>query len=80
MEVLNRMTRRGVYASGTSRGKKRLQGVASMEAHAPVRKEYCRPEIEDLGSLHELTAAGGPKFGTDSAYVPGNPATPFGVS
>jgi hypothetical protein len=51
-----------------------------MDVQAPVRKEYCRPEIEDLGLLHELTAAGGPQFGTDSAYVPGNPNSPFGVS
>jgi hypothetical protein len=45
-----------------------------------VRKQYCRPEIEDLGSLHELTAAGGPQFATDSAYVPGDPNTQFGHS
>jgi hypothetical protein len=50
-----------------------------MDVHAPVRKEYCRPEIEDLGSLHELTAAGGPTFGADSAYVSGN-AGSFGTS
>ena len=52
-----------------------------MDVHAPVRKDYCRPEIEDLGSLHELTAAGGPHFGADSAYVSGSPGSaPFGVS
>lgn len=48
---------------------------------APVRKQYRRPEIEDLGSLHDLTASGGPNFGVDSAYVSGSPTSPpFGVS
>jgi hypothetical protein len=47
---------------------------------ATVRKEYCRPEIEDLGSLQELTAAGGPNFNVDSAYVSGSPGAGFGVS
>jgi hypothetical protein len=46
---------------------------------ATVRKEYCRPEIEDLGSLQELTAAGGPSFGVDSAAYSGGGFV-FGVS
>ena len=40
------------------------------------RAPYSRPVIEDLGSLRELTAAGGPNFGVDSSYSGGN----FGVS
>jgi hypothetical protein len=50
-----------------------------MNEHTPIREQYERPEIEDLGSLRELTAAGGPAFNTDSAYVPGDPLT-FGAS
>jgi hypothetical protein len=42
------------------------------------RAPYARPVIEDLGSLRELTAAGGPTVGIDSAYN-GTIAT-FGVS
>jgi hypothetical protein len=76
MEVLSERPRGDVYASGGARNS--LRGVASMEAHAPVRKEYCRPEIEDLGSLQELTAAGGPNFGVDSAAY--NNGGVFGVS
>ena len=45
-----------------------------MDVQAPVRKEYGRPEIEDLGSLQELTAGGGAKLGIDSAaYASGSP-------
>lgn len=51
-----------------------------MDVDVVVRKEYSRPEIEDLGSLHELTAAGGPNFNVDSAYVHGDPSAGFGVS
>jgi hypothetical protein len=53
-----------------------------MDEHASLpkgeRAPYARPVIEDLGSLRELTAAGGPTFGFDSAYVSGSSA--FGVS
>jgi hypothetical protein len=42
------------------------------------RVPYTRPVIEDLGSLQELTAAGGPTFGVDSSYN-GTIGT-FGVS
>ena len=55
-------------------------GGTSMDVNEAVRKEYCRPEIEDLGSLQELTAAGGPNFNVDSAYVHGSPGAGFGVS
>ncbi|MGI8801077.1 MAG: lasso RiPP family leader peptide-containing protein [Solirubrobacteraceae bacterium] len=45
----------------------------------PSRAPYSKPVLEDLGSLPELTAAGGPNFGVDSAYVGGNFGS-FGVS
>ncbi|HWC85952.1 MAG TPA: lasso RiPP family leader peptide-containing protein [Solirubrobacteraceae bacterium] len=32
------------------------------------RAAYSRPVIEDVGSLRELTAAGGPNFAEDSQY------------
>jgi hypothetical protein len=51
-----------------------------MDVNGAVRKAYGRPEIEDLGSLQELTAAGGPNFNVDSAYVHGSPGAGFGVS
>ena len=51
-----------------------------MSFHRALGVEYSRPEIEDLGSLHELTAAGGPNFNVDSAYVHGDPNAGFGVS
>lgn len=66
-----------MYACSSLGGTNDL-GVTSMDA--TVRKEYCRPEIEDLGSLQELTAAGGPNFNVDSAYVSGSPGAGFGVS
>jgi hypothetical protein len=42
------------------------------------RAPYARPVVEDLGSLRELTAAGGPQYGIDSSYN-GSPGS-FGVS
>ena len=42
------------------------------------RAPYSTPVLEDLGSLRELTAAGGPSLGFDSAYVHGTGS--FGVS
>jgi hypothetical protein len=43
------------------------------------RAPYARPVIEELGSLRELTAAGGPNPGVDSSYVFGGPI-PLGLS
>jgi hypothetical protein len=43
------------------------------------RAPYAKPVLENLGSLSELTEAGGPNFGFDSAYVPGDFST-FGES
>ena len=49
------------------------QAVAPHTKRAP----YSRPVLEDLGSMRELTAAGGPTFGADSSYTPGGA---FGLS
>jgi hypothetical protein len=79
MDVLNRRAPRGRYACSSLTDRNKLGGTR-MDVNTAVRKEYCRPEIEDLGSLHELTAAGGPNFNVDSAYVHGDPNAGFGVS
>jgi hypothetical protein len=79
MDGLSRRPPRRLYALSSSRTATNL-GVLGMDVNDAVRKEYCRPEIEDLGSLHELTAAGGPNFNVDSAYVHGDPNAGFGVS
>jgi hypothetical protein len=47
-------------------------------SHNVKRAPYARPVIEDLGSLRELTASGGPTFGEDSSYVSGGGS--FGAS
>jgi hypothetical protein len=77
MEVLNRRPPRANVRLHQFRWHNNLGGH-SMDA--TVRKQYCRPEIEDLGSLQELTAAGGPNFGVDSAAYAGGGVPVFGVS
>jgi hypothetical protein len=44
------------------------------------RLPYSRPVVEELGTLQDLTAAGGSNAGLDSAYVHGDPGAFPGVS